>query len=96
MTKEQNQQLNGISNDEVVKMVQKSKINNVQNGSFENVGVLAELNGLKSELGAIKNAILNKPETNIELGAITQSAMEIVQSTKKGNRTITNTFKVRN
>jgi TP901 family phage tail tape measure protein len=96
MTKEQNQQLNGISNDEVVKMVQKSKINNVQNGSFENVGVLAELNGLKSELGAIKNAILNKPETNIELGAITQTAMEIVQSTKKGNRTITNTFKVRN
>lgn len=96
MTKEQNKQLNGISNDEVVKMVQKSKINNVQNGSFENVGVLAELNGLKSELGAIKNAILNKPETNIELGAITQSAMEIVQSTKKGNKTTVNTFKVRN
>lgn len=96
MTKEQNQQLNGMSNDEVVKMVQKSKINNVQNGSFENVGVLAELNGLKSELGAIKNAILNKPETNIELGAITQSAMEIVQSTKKGNKTTVNTFKVRN
>lgn len=96
LTKEQNQQLNGISNDEVVKMVQKAKMNNLENGSFENVGVLAELNGLKSELGAIKQAILNKPETNIELGAITQSAMEIVQSTKKGNRTITNTFKVRN
>jgi TP901 family phage tail tape measure protein len=96
MTKEQNQQLNGISNDEVVKMVQKAKINNVQNGSFENVGVLSELNGLKSELGAIKNAILNKPETNIELGAITQGAMEIVHSTKKGNKTTVNTFKVRN
>jgi TP901 family phage tail tape measure protein len=96
MTKEQNQQLNGMSNDEVVKMVQKAKINNVQNGSFENVGVLAELNGLKSELGAIKQAILNRPETNIELGAITQSAMEIVQSTKKGNKTTVNTFKVRN
>jgi TP901 family phage tail tape measure protein len=96
MTKEQNQQLNGISNDEVVKMVQKAKINNVQGNSFENVGVLSELNGLKSELGAIKNAILNRPETNIELGAITQSAMEIVQSTKKGNKTTVNTFKVRN
>jgi TP901 family phage tail tape measure protein len=96
LTKEQNQQLNGISNDEVVKMVQKAKMNNLENGSFENVGVLSELNGLKSELGAIKQAILNKPETNIELGAITQSAMEIVQSTKKGNRTITNTFKVTN
>jgi TP901 family phage tail tape measure protein len=96
MTKEQNQQLNGISNDEVVKMVQKAKINNVQNGSFENVGVLSELNGLKSELGAIKQAILNRPETNIELGAITQGAMEIVHSTKKGNKTTVNTFKVRN
>jgi hypothetical protein len=96
MTKEQNQQLNGMSNDEVVKMVQKAKINNVQNGSFENVGVLSELNGLKSELGAIKQAILNRPETNIELGAITQGAMEIVHSTKKGNKTTVNTFKVRN
>jgi TP901 family phage tail tape measure protein len=96
MTKEQNQQLNGMSNDEVVKMVQKAKINNVQGNSFENVGVLSELNGLKSELGAIKQAILNRPETNIELGAITQGAMEIVHSTKKGNKTTVNTFKVRN
>lgn len=96
LTKEQNKQLNGMSNDEVVKMVQKAKFNNLENGSFENVGVLSELNGLKSELNSIKEAILNKPETNIELGAITQSAMEIVHSTKKGNRTLTNTFKVRN
>lgn len=96
LTKEQNQQLNGISNDEVVKMVQKAKINEFSGGSFENVAVLSELNGLKSELQAVKEAILNKPVTNIELGAITQSAMEIVQSTRKGNKTITNTFKVRN
>lgn len=96
MTKEQNQQLKGISNDEVVKLVQNHKLQNTNNGSFENVTMLAELNGLKSELSAIKDAIINKPETNIELGAITQSAMEIVQRTKTGNLTTTNTFKVRN
>jgi hypothetical protein len=57
--------------------------------------MLAELNGLKSELSSIKDAIINKPEMNIELGAITQSAIEIVQKTKQGNLTTTNTFKVR-
>ena len=43
----------------------------------------------------LKEIIRRKPETNIELGEITQSAMEIVKSTRQGNTTVYNRFKVR-
>jgi hypothetical protein len=48
-----------------------------------------------NELRDLKEVIKQKPETNIELGQITQSAMEIVQSSRKGNTTVYNRFKVR-
>lgn len=48
-----------------------------------------------NELRELKEVIKHKPETNIQLGEITQSAMEIVQSTRKGNTTVYNRFKVR-
>ena len=48
-----------------------------------------------NELTSIKKAIIDKPETNIELGRITQGAMEIVNRTKKGNTTIYNRYKVK-
>ena len=48
-----------------------------------------------NELRDVKEVIKQKPETNIELGEITQSAMEIVRSTRKGNTTVYNRFKVR-
>jgi hypothetical protein len=50
---------------------------------------------LVNEMQDLKEIIRSKPETNIELGEITQSAMEIVKSTRKGNTTVYNRFKVR-
>jgi hypothetical protein len=50
---------------------------------------------LVNEMKDLKEIIKHKPETNIQLGEITQSAMEIVQSTRKGNTTVYNRFKVR-
>ena len=50
---------------------------------------------LMNEVKDLKNVMKNKPETNIELGEITGSFMEIVQSTKRGNNTTYNRFKVR-
>lgn len=50
---------------------------------------------LVNKLDNLTEVIKQKPETNIELGEITQSAMEIVQSTRKGNTTVYNRFKVR-
>lgn len=95
MTKEQNAALMGMSNDEVVKIVQGSKMNEIQPKGWENLGVLSELNGLKEELQDIKKAIVNKPETNIELGEIVGATMSIVKSIKKGNSVTYNKYKVK-
>ena len=72
-----------------------------QNGKLIGLGTASQLaNALDfhvmvSKLDELTNVIKHKPETNIQLGEITQSAMEIVQSTRKGNTTIYNRFKVR-
>jgi len=95
MTKEQNAALMGMSNDEVVKIVQGAKINEIQPKGWENLGVLTELNGLKDELQDIKKAILSKPETNIELGEIVGATMSIVKSVKKGNSVTYNKYKIK-
>ena len=95
MTKEQNAALMGMTNDEVVKIVQNAKINQVEPKGWENLGVLSELNGLKEELQDIKKAIVNKPETNIELGEIVGATMSIVKSIKKGNSVTYNKYKVK-
>ena len=50
---------------------------------------------LVNEMRDLKEVIKNKPETNIALGEITQSAMNIVESKRTGNTTIYNRFKVR-
>lgn len=95
MTKEQNAALMGMSNDEVVKIVQGTKMNEIQPKGWENLGVLTELNGLKDELQDIKKAILSKPETNIELGEIVGATMSIVKSVKKGNSVTYNKYKIK-
>jgi len=46
-------------------------------------------------LDELTTAIKQKPETNIGIGEITQSVMEIVKSTKQGNTTTYNRYKVR-
>lgn len=72
-----------------------------QNGKLIGLGTASQLaNALDfhvmvSKLDELTNVIKHKPETNIELGEITQSAMEIVKSTRKGNTTVYNRFKVR-
>lgn len=72
-----------------------------QNGKLIGLGTASQLaNALDfhvmvSKLDELTNVIKQKPETNIELGEITQSAMEIVKSTRKGNTTVYNRFKVR-
>ena len=99
MTKEQNIGLGGLSNADVVSIVQNSKLtesmSTISSDGWGNLKVLAELNGLKSELSEVRKAIENKPVTDIQLGQITQKTMEIIHSTKQGNRTTRSIFKVK-
>ena len=77
--------------DDIVNNAIKAKVNIKQDVAGNSYDLLL----LQSELKSIKDAIINKPETNIELGLITQNAMEIIERRTQGNKTTTNAFKVK-
>lgn len=89
-----NQQIGDLTNEELTKMAVNYKNGQVIEGASQSASAL-ELAVLVNGLNDIKNEIKNKPETNIELGAITSSMMEVVKSSKNGNTVVYNRFKIR-
>jgi hypothetical protein len=88
-----NEQIGSMSNEQLAKLAQE-----YQNGRLitkSNANSSLEMAILVNEMRDLKEVIKNKPETNIALGEITQSAMNIVESKRTGNTTIYNRFKVR-
>ena len=94
MPKSLNEQIGGLTNNELSQMAME-----YQNGkmvrSDSQMGSALELSVLVNRLDTLTKVIQDKPETNIELGEITQSAMEIVKSTKRGNTHTFNRYKVK-
>lgn len=89
-----NEQIGSMSNEALAKMA-----NEYQNGkimrSNSQMGSALETALLISKLDELTDTIKMKPETNIGIGEITQSVLEIVKSTKQGNTTTYNRYKVR-
>jgi hypothetical protein len=88
-----NDQIGNLTNEQLTRLAMEYK-----NGRLVGQDVAhssMDLAILVNEMKDLKEIIKHKPETNIQLGEITQSAMEIVQSTRKGNTTVYNRFKVR-
>ena len=89
-----NEQIGNLTNEQLAKVAQE-----YQNGKSINGGLQVQSSLdfalLMNEVKDLKSVIKNKPETNIEIGEITGSLMEIVQSTKRGNNITYNRFKVR-
>jgi len=88
-----NDQIGSMSNEQLTKLAQE-----YQNGRLitkSNANSSLDLAILANKLDTLTDVIKNKPETNIALGEITQSAMNIVESKRTGNTTIYNRFKVR-
>lgn len=92
LPKSLNEQIGSMSNEQLTKIAQE-----YQNGrlvSKSNANSSLELAVLASKLDTLTDVIKNKPETNIALGEITQSAMNIVESKRTGNTTIYNRFRI--
>lgn len=89
-----NEQIGSMSNEALAKMA-----NEYQNGkimrSNSQMGSALETALLITKLDELTDTIKMKPETNIGIGEITQSVLEIVKSTKQGNTTTYNRYKVR-
>jgi hypothetical protein len=89
-----NEQIGAMSNEQLTMLAQQYN-NGRLIGSNGQVGTAFETAVLVNKIDELKNTIKNKPETNIELGEITQSMMHIVKTTKQGNTIKTNRFKIR-
>jgi len=88
-----NQQIGSLSNTELANLATNYRAGKI--GDAEQSGSALDLAILVNEIKDLKSVIKNKPETNIELGEITASILEVVQTTTKGNQTTYNRFKIR-
>jgi TP901 family phage tail tape measure protein len=88
-----NEQIGSMSNEQLARLAQEYQNGKLIRGS--QAGSSMELAVLVNEMKDLKETIRQKPETNIELGEITSSVMEIVKSTKQGNTLKTNRYKIR-
>lgn len=93
MPKSLNDQIGSMSNEALAKLAMEYQAGKLVAGHKGAESL--QLAVLVNEMRDLKNVIQNKPETNIELGEITQSVVEIVKSTKTGNTKTFNRFKVR-
>lgn len=88
-----NEKIGNMSNEELTRIAQ--EYNQRKLMGYKEQESSLDFAILVNEIKSLKKAIVDKPVTNVELGEITQSAMEIVHSTKKGNSIVYNRFKVR-
>ena len=99
LTAQQNKKIGGYSNEQVASIVEQNRMGklagNSQIGSgWDSQLVVKQLMKVESKLDAVNKTIENKEVSHVELGAITQTSMNIVERRKKaGNRTIS-TYKV--
>ena len=88
-----NEQIGDLTNTELANLATNYRAGKI--GQSNQSGSALDLAILVNEIKDLKTIIKNKPETNIELGEITSSIMEVVQSTTRGNETSYNRFKIR-
>ena len=99
LTAQQNKKIGGYSNEQVASIVEQNRMgklagNSQIGSSWDSQLVVKQLMKVESKLDAVNKTIENKEVSHVELGAITQTAMNIVERRKKaGNRTIS-TYKV--
>lgn len=89
-----NDKIGDLTNEDLTKIAVDYKNGRVIDRASQTSSSL-DLSVLVNELSEIKQTIRNKPETNIELGEITSSMIEMVKSTRQGNSVSYNRYKIR-
>ena len=96
LTKEQNQQIGGLSNNELAKVAAEYNTGKLINGSGANqIGNGWETSAILKQLSILDETIKNKPETNIRLEEIINGALMITRETKRGNSVVFNRYKTK-
>ena len=90
-----NEKIGGMSNEQLTKLA--IEYQNAKTFGTGATAIDSPLNFavLVDKMDQLNQTIKNKPETNIGIGEITQSAMEIVERKTKGNTTTYNRYKIK-
>jgi hypothetical protein len=89
-----NEKIGSMSNEELASIAQEYQNGRIMRDGMQIASAMDTLL-IANKIDELNQTIRNKPETNIELGEITSSMMEIVKSTKKGNTTMFNRYKIK-
>ena len=89
-----NDKIGALTNEQLTQIAVDYQNGRVLNGSNQTQSAL-DFAVLVNGINELKDVVKNKPETNIELGEITGSLMSIVKSTKQGNSTTYNRYKIK-
>lgn len=91
--KDLNAKIGSLTNEELARVA-----NEYQNGRLmrgkDTAGSALDLALLVNKIDELKEVVKNKPETHYGIGEVTQTMVEIVEKTRKGNTTTYNRFKV--
>lgn len=88
LPKKMNDQLNGISNTELVALVQRGRIaEQIQSGNegWKDLGMLSELNGLRSDVKELAKIMRNQPDRSHEIEEIVDGVLNFTIKEKRGN-----------
>lgn len=95
LTAEQNEKIGTLSNVELSKLASDYNNGKIINLKQDFAGNSYDLLPLLSEIKDLKRTIEQRPTHNIAMGEITQSIMQIVEKTTKGNRVEKTTYNIR-
>ena len=87
-----NEKIGNMSNEQLAKIAQEYSARSAMR--YQGQDSSLDFAILVSEMKDLKREIINKPVTSVELGKITQSAIQIVEKTQKGNSVIYNRYRV--
>lgn len=90
-----NDQLKGISNEALTKMAIEYKHGNTMKNSSIQLESALNFGLMISKLDKLNETIQNKPEHSYDVGRISSTLLEFVDTNKKGNTTTYNRYKVR-
>ncbi len=89
-----NDKIGALTNEQLTQIAVDYQNGRILDGSKQTQSAL-DFAVLVNGINELKEVVKNKPETNIELGEITGSLMSIVKSTKQGNSTTYNRYKIK-
>jgi hypothetical protein len=95
LTKDQNRLVGDLSNEELSRLAFNYRTNKLATATDSQTMSALDFSLLLNKVDNLTKVIKDKPETELNVGQITQTTLELVEQTRRGNTTTYNRFKVK-